>query len=266
MEKRPVIGLNMSLEAVKDEDRWEIQVPLFYVDAVMAAGGLPVCVPPCEDLSVIAQWMSFIDGFIFTGGDDYHPRHYGGHPQPAAELMPERRDRFDVSLAKWILDKTDLPVLGICGGQQLIAIARGGSLVQDIKMDWPTPDSRVPIPHAKRERPEDDHKTFRHVVIMTPGSLITRILTDGMTDRIDTNSFHHQAVHPLHPGNGLTVSAWTEDGIVEAIEPAEGSAWARAGRFVLGVQWHPERMQDEEPERHLFQALVKAAKRHKEPA
>ena len=265
MGRCPVIGMNMSLASIADEDRWELQAPLTYVDAVMGAGGLPLFIPPYEDPAMIRQLVPFLDGFLFIGGDDYHPDHYGGHPQPDNELVPERRDRFDMALAQWILEKTVLPVFGICGGHQLIAIARGGALVQDIKKEWPAPAGISPILHAKRERSKTNHADFRHTVEIKADSLVAGIVKASSENQLDTNSFHHQGVHPEKPGRDFMVSAWTADGVVEAIEPSTDSKWAGTGRFVLGVQWHPERMQDEEPQRRLFRALIAAAASRRRP-
>lgn len=249
----------MSLEAIADEDRWEVQVPMTYIDAVTGAGGLPLLIPPVEDLSVLPDLAAVMDGIILIGGEDYRPYHYGGHPQPEQELVPERRDRFDLALARWVLQDTHLPVLAICGGHQLLALAQGGALVQDIQTEWSPPAGTVPLPHAKRDRPKADRATYRHSVATKPGSLIADIIQTPPGETLETNSFHHQAVHPESSGRDLAVTAWTADGIVEAIEPEISSLWKHQGRFILGVQWHPERMQDEEPHRRLFQALVTAS-------
>ena len=267
MGKRPVIGLNMSCAASPGEDHWELQAPLTYVDAVLGADGLPVFLPPDGPpggaVALIRQMASLLDGIIFIGGEDYWPVHYGGHPQPAGDLVPEYRDRFDLALATWIIEETVLPVLGICGGAQLIALALGGALVQDIRTEWHPRDGGYLLPHAKGERPEARPEDFRHPVTIEAGSLLDGIMAVPPGDRLETNSFHHQSVHPDRPGRHLTVSAWADDGIAEAIEPAPDSPWAVSGRFLLGVQWHPERMLHEEPQRHLFHALVAAAGRRR---
>jgi putative glutamine amidotransferase len=254
----PIIGLNMSMDFIDKYEKFNFLIPVSYVDAVNGAGGVPVCIPPCLDTSMLKQVMTLLDGVIFIGGDDYRPEHYGGRPQPADELMPERRDRFDLALAKWILEETSLPVLGVCGGHQLISIALGGALIQDIYSEWQAPFGVQTLQHSGRERKGRQKGNFRHPVRREEGSLVELVTQDG---ELQTNSFHHQAVHPAKIGRNLCATAWSFDGVIEAIEPAADSPWAQSGRFVLGVQWHPERMQDEAPHRNIFRALVEAAQR-----
>jgi putative glutamine amidotransferase len=231
---------------------------LDYIDAVARAGGIPVCIPPHDDIEAVRTVLSLLDGFLFIGGRDYHPHRYGGYPQPAKELVDARRDRFDMALAKIVLDDTDLPVLGICGGHQLLAIVRGGALIQDIRTEW-TPTQDAPLPHTKDERHTRESVSIMHDLTMREGSLVARATGSANTMGLCVNSFHHQAVRPDRPLAGLYASAWSADGVIEAIEPAPNSAWLYAGRFVLGVQWHPERMQDQPAQRLLFRSLIEAA-------
>jgi gamma-glutamyl-gamma-aminobutyrate hydrolase PuuD len=261
MMRHPIIGLNMSMDLIDKYEKFGMLVPVSYVDAVTGAGGVPVCIPPYKDISMFRQVLPLLDGVLFIGGDDYLPEHYGGHPQPANELMPERRDRFDLALAKWILEETSLPVLGICGGHQLIAIALGGALIQDIQKEWQAPHGVQPLKHSRQERTARHKNDFRHSVRREPDSLVVRVTQVSPGEALQTNSFHHQAVHPEKVGRCLRATAWSDDGVIEAIEPSLDSPWAHTGRFVLGVQWHPERMQDETPHRNIFFALVEAAKR-----
>jgi putative glutamine amidotransferase len=254
---RPLIGLNMSIPTGAAPPSWRADVPLAYVDAVARAGGLPLLLPPLDDERLTAQVLGRLDGLCFIGGDDYLPRHFGGHAQPAKELMHPRRDRFDLALARRVLFRTSLPVLGVCGGQQLLAIACGGALVQDLRTEWKESPA---LPHAGRDRSPKELRAYRHAVRVTPGSLLARA-TRATRGRLRTNSFHHQAVKPGGEGRGLRATGWTEDGVVEAIEPAPGAALGRGGRFILGVQWHPERMTDDRNQRALFEALVRAAGR-----
>ncbi len=260
MPRRPIIGLNMSMDIIDKYEKYGLLVPVSYVDAVAGAGATPLCLPPCEDFSAMYALMSIIDGIVLIGGDDYWPEHFGGHPQPEDELMPKRRDRFDLELAKWALHKTTLPILGICGGHQLISIAQGGSLIQDIRTEWGVPAGTSYIPHSKKER-GDEEPNFRHPVRLEAGSLAARAVNMSAGGLLSTNSSHHQAVDPQRVGRYLRASAWSQDGVIEAIEPAEGSPWALSRRFILGVQWHPEQMQDEEPHQNIFRSLVEAARK-----
>ena len=260
MKKHPIIGLNMSIDLIDKYEKFGILVPVSYVDAVTGAGGIPVCIPPYTDISLFKQLVPLLDGVLLIGGDDYWPEHYGGHPQPASELMPERRDRFDLALARVILDETSLPVLGICGGHQLISIARGGFLIQDIGTEWQSVSGKQPISHAGSERTGDLKGEFRHTVHQAPGSLTSEITRVSPYEVLQTNSFHHQAVDPERIGRWLCATAWSSDGVIEAIEPIHDSPWARRGRFVLGVQWHPERIHDEAPHGNIFRAFVEAAR------
>ena len=261
MINRPIIGLNMSMDLIDKYEKYGLLVPISYVDAVAGAGGVPLCLPPGDDFTIIKRVLKLVDGVVLVGGDDYWPDHFGGHPQPEDELMPVRRDRFDLALAKLILNETNLPVLGICGGHQLITIAQGGSLIQDIKKEWNGPADCSPIPHSRKERSNEEGPSFRHPVRLEAGSLVSRTLKIPESHVLMTNSSHHQAVHPQKPGRYLRASAWTPDGIIEAIEPSDDSPWALSGRFILGIQWHPEQMQDEEPQRNIFRALVETARK-----
>jgi len=295
------IGLNMSFRPSAGYVPGEALAPLAYIDAIEGAGGIPLCIPPYEDYGKIRKILPFLSGFLFIGGADYRPEHYGGHPQPEEELVHPRRDHFDVSLARFILEETDLPVLGICGGCQLLAIARGGALIQDIGTEWTAPNGVLTLPHSRQDREnqgpiaEAGHRrgegqsvkvgnaagkrpatvrvdgkeaktdlgkedfSFLHPVRFTPHSLAAQATGTPPGSMLATNSFHHQVIHPDRIGKHLIASAWSADGIIEAIEPAPSSPWAASNRFVLGLQWHPERMQDEEPQRRLFRSFIQAA-------
>ena len=255
----PRIGLNMSLARPADEAGGDARAPLAYIDAVEGAGGVPLCIPPLENIDALRGVLPLLDAFLFIGGGDYNPLRYGGHMQPEHELADARRDRFDVALAQILLNETDLPVLGVCGGHQLLAIARGGALIQDIRTEWVSPRNMAPLPHAKDERSMPEAASYVHALTIREGSLVARATGITPAEGLSINSFHHQAVRPENVGEGLIASAWSADGIIEAIEPAPHSAWTRSGRFVLGVQWHPERMQDEPHQRRLFRFFVEAA-------
>ncbi|MCW8129890.1 MAG: gamma-glutamyl-gamma-aminobutyrate hydrolase family protein [Planctomycetota bacterium] len=253
----PRIGLNLSVLGANKPPLGSASIGLAYLDAVSRAGGLPILLPPLEDVTLGAALLEGLDGICFVGGPDYLPYHYGGRMQKAEELMDERRDRFDCAFARRVLKMTTLPVLGVCGGCQLIAITLNGALIQDIRTEWQAPEGK-PLPHAAAERTPSHVDGYRHTLKVERGSLLAKVTgaTDGV---LESNSYHHQAIKPGAPGDGLRVSAWAPDGIPECIEPAAGSAFEQAGRFVLGVQWHPERMVDDAPQQALFRALVEVA-------
>lgn len=211
-----------------------------YCDPIVAAGGLPLIAPVFTDPEVVAEALHAAHGVLLIGGPDYHPDAYGGHPQPAEQLMDRRRHEADLLLARATLRRC-LPVLGVCGGLQLLVIARGGALVQDIPSEWPGA-----ITHTV---PGDEPCTHR--IAIAPDSRLHGLLRD---DGLEVNSFHHQAAQPSRCG-GLAVSATAPDGIIEAVEDPEHP-------FCIGVQWHPERMPASPSSRALFAGLVAASAGH----
>jgi len=251
---RPLIGLNTSLVDMAEPLKAKAVCHVHYIDAVAGAGGVPVILPPYTDRTMLDEALAKLDGFCLIGGPDYDPAHYGGHAQPPDQVMHARRQSFDLWLAEALLERTRKPVLGICGGHQCLSIARGGALVQDLKTEWRPSGAAAPtLLHAGDERKgtSQEENAFRHEITLAPGSLIAGIV--GRTS-VMANSFHHQAVMPDRLGQGLVATGWAPDGVVEALElPGE--------RFVLGVQWHPERLTHELEHRLIFGALVGAAGR-----
>jgi len=211
-----------------------------YVRSVLAAGGVPVILAPVLGPSWAARALDGIDGLLLTGGEDIHPEWYGATASP--RLYPPSRERDLFELAAFAAARQrELPVLGICRGIQLINVALGGTLFQDLPSERPGPVSHDPG-GARDAR--------SHAVELLAGSRAARAL--GGAD-LTVNSFHHQAVDRL--ANGLVASGWSPDGLIEAVEsPAEAP-------FLLAVQWHPEEMLADvrAPERGLFRALVEAA-------
>lgn len=203
-----------------------------YVRSLQTAGGVVVILPPGEDEGLMDEYIACCHGFIFPGGGDIDPCYWGELPQPELGEINPLRDSFEIGLARKLL-VSEIPLLGICRGCQLLNIAAGGSLIQDLQS---------PMSHqqkAPREYPFHD-------IFIKNDSRLAAILH---STQIKVNSFHHQAVRS--PGTGMQISARASDGIVEAIE-GEGPS------FVLGVQWHPECLLDENSGQ-LFKALVEAA-------
>lgn len=226
---------------------------LKYIDAVSSAGGVPVVIPPYLDRTQLNEILPELDGICLIGGPDYDPAQYGGHAQPPDDLMDPRRHTFDLWLAEAILEISATPVLGVCGGHQLINIALGGALVQDLHSEWkPTDKQASTLLHSDDERKGTAQagNVYRHEVTLAPGSRIAEVIGGK---RVLTNSYHHQAVRPDRIGRGLKATAWAPDGVIEAIESTD------ANRFLIGVQWHPERQTSEAEHLALFKALVAAS-------
>ena len=230
---RPVIGLSTYVEPAR-WGAWEVPAALlheWYVDAVREAGGRAVLLPPdSTDDDVLDR----IDGLILIGGADVGPANYGAEPHSTVDAPRVERDASELLLCRGARSR-DLPLLGICRGMQVMAIAYGGSLIQDL------PDAGYGLVH--REMPG----TFtEHDVRLAPGSRIADIY--GVTT-LSTNSSHHQGI--ADPGS-LVPTGWTGDGLVEVLEAPES-------RFTVGVQWHPEHPDRRNLELPLFRALIAAA-------
>ena len=213
-----------------------------YVNAVTRAGGVPLVLSQLMGDGSAARAVEACHGLLLTGGEDVDPRHYGA--EPAAELgsVDPERDRFELALFA-AARSAGLPVLGICRGIQLINVALGGTLYQDL------PSER---PGAVNHNPDVARTTRSHDVRLQPGSRAARALG---VERLVPNSFHHQAIKRLAPG--LIATGWTDDDLIEAAEGPRGEPW------LLAVQWHPEEMHMDRiaPEGGLFKALVDEAGR-----
>ena len=212
-----------------------------YSDAVEAAGGIPLILPPQQSGNVSAI-LDALDGVLLSGGGDVRPALYGDETvHPKTYGLHDLRDGFEVALVHEAIAR-DMPVLCICRGIQVLNVALGGTLIQDVADQWGTD-----IEHRQRERGIEASEPS-HTVEAEPDSLLARVYG---TTTIATNSFHHQALRDVSPE--LVAIGRAPDGIVESVE-RPGSHW------VLGVQWHPEMMFRAHAE-HLrpFAALVLAA-------
>ncbi len=217
-----------------------ITMGLNYVRGVMAAGGLPIIIPPLLDQERLRELFTQLDGLLLTGGGDIDPALFGQARHPATAGISQNRDRVELALARWALAE-EKPTLAICRGIQVMNVAAGGTLIQDI----PTQVER-PLSHsADAETARDYHA---HSVRVDASSRLAKVL--GTTE-VGTNSWHHQACQAV--GAGLVYTAWSPDGIVEAAE-------APGHRFAVGVQWHPEEMFHNRADMlALFRALVEAS-------
>jgi putative glutamine amidotransferase len=231
----PLIGISAYCEQAR-WGVWEAQamvLPRRYADRVSAAGGIPVLLPPVPG---IEDALGRLDGLVLSGGGDIDPARYRAEPAPETTSVREERDTAEFALLAAAMTR-QLPVLGICRGLQVINVARGGSLHQHLP-DVVGHDGHAPVPGS----------FGAHAVRVAPGSRLAGVLgRDEVDPPITTPTHHHQAIDQL--GDGLTPTAWAEDGTIEAFE-VDGD-----GSFLMAVQWHPEAGDD----LSLFRALVSAA-------
>lgn len=223
----PLVGITAYVEPARWGvwDTRAVLIPEGYARMVQAAGARPVVLPPSPDGA--ADLVRRLDGLVLAGGADIEPAHYGAPAHPATKTRPDR-DSGELAVLAAALD-ADLPVLGVCRGMELLAVACGGTLHQHL------PDV------LGNERHQPSPGVYgAHPARFAPGSLAAAVF--GETEEI--NSYHHQAVDD--PGS-LTVTGWADDDVIEAVEEP-------ARRFVLGVQWHPEESCDVRP----FAALIRA--------
>jgi len=235
---RPLIAITASYLKSKDGAGYRTSLNAEYHDCVTRAGGIPILLPPLPD-GDIPNTLSRVDGLILSGGGDIDPARYGQPLHEKTKLLDPRREEADLCFARTATEM-DLPILAICLGAQVVNVACGGSLIQDIPREVGSPTEH---------RTTGGQKAF-HEVTVEPETKLRSIL--GVPN-LETNSSHHQAIETV--GEGLRVCARSsEDGIIEGVEAVEK-------RFVIAVQWHPERLGDRPVHMRLFEALVDAASR-----
>ena len=249
---KPLIGINCEF---RPEEKRPLFSPPAYGRAVGLGGGLPVLLPILKDEKVadapkpclpagrplwrrrdVKGVLSRLDGLVLSGGRDLDPAIYGEKKHPATRLISAERAHFDMMLAKAAIQQ-GLPILAICYGAQLVNVALGGTLIQHIPDEIPGA-----LAHHKKEG-----EVF-HSAKLKPQSKLAQIIG---TAEIEVNSSHHQAIR--QPGQGLKISAKAPDGVIEALE-GEGE------RFLIAIQWHPERLTDRDEHLSLFKALVEKAR------
>jgi putative glutamine amidotransferase len=242
---QPIIGLSTSEmrepERIRHDPRSEpagreLALGLTYPDAIRRAGGVPVVIPPM-DVAAIEALLDGLWGLCLSGGPDLHPAVYGADPHPALGPTEPELDRFEIALVR-AAEAREMPVLAICRGLQVLNVARGGTLTQDLPILHPSDvEHRQPEPGS----------TPTHDVTLERGSLVAACL--GLTEA-SVNSFHHQAVDRL--GSGLRVVGQAPDGVVEAIEATDTG-------FTVAVQWHAESMVGAPEQTRLLAAFAQAA-------
>ena len=236
----PLIGITADAQSIKEGRRGSHDIVFIkkaITDAVTLAGGLPVIVPFTNRPSQANATIKRLDGLIISGGNfDIDPSLYGEKRHKKLGAVIKGRTLSELHLLKAAL-RQKKPLLGICGGHQLINVHFGGSLYQDILSQN---DS------AKNHEQKSDPRKTDHTINIEKGSRLSTIVR---RKSFLVNSTHHQAVKKL--GRGLTASACSPDGIVEALEAADG-------RFIISVQWHPEYLHRLEPQMNIFKSFVKA--------
>lgn len=226
---RPIIGITSN----HNDGENIFSLKEFYISSISEAGGVPLILPPTTEEKLIEDYLQLCNGLLLTGGGDIDPLYWGAFPGDKLGEINPLRDSFEIIISKKALQERK-PVLGICRGCQVMNVAAGGSLFQDIVSDM------CHMQNIARKYPFHD-------IFVEKNTRLGEILK---SDIIKVNSLHHQAIE--RPGAGIRISALAADGTVEAIE-------SRRHKFYIGVQWHPESLSDEFSSR-LFTALTLISK------
>lgn len=238
--RKPVPACTVAVTASirPDGDTSRVRLTAAYVTALERAGLIPLIVPPLSSVDAAGAVLDSVSGLVLTGGEDVDPARYGEQRHEKVRTVNSARDATEAALIEEARAR-GTPVLAICRGIQILNVALGGTLVQDIPSEC-----RTDIDHDD----EGARSSRTHEVSIEPGSLIAKAVG---TERVSVNSFHHQSVKRV--ADGMKVTARSPDGVIEGIESTEDDWW------VMAVQWHPEEMTDSaEPwDRGLFKAFAK---------
>lgn len=232
------VSIGITTYARDQDDRYSL--PGLYVDAVRAAGGIPILLTPGE--TAWESLLSRIDGLLLAGGGDIHPDRYGGEEHAEVYGVDQQRDTFELQMVPWAISN-QLPLLGICRGLQVINVALGGTLIEHL------PDEiGEEIPHRLPPR-----QSVGHEIKLTPGSSLLEIYRQTT---FSAASLHHQAIRDVAPP--LTITARAPDGTIEALQLAEHPE-------LIAVQWHPEMTAAEDPvQQRLFSAFIEICQQHRQ--
>jgi putative glutamine amidotransferase len=239
---RPLVALTTSTEATRSHGRHHVFLYTSYITALEIAGVVPLLITPAHSAQAVAALLALVDGLVLSGGEDIDPARYGETARVQLDSVHTARDAMEFAALDHALQR-DIPVLGICRGNQVLNVALGGTLWQDIPTD---------LPDALGHEQDGGWDRRAHEVFVEPDSMLYHITGDRT---LCINSFHHQAIR--EPARALRVVARAEDGLIEAVE-------APAHRWLLGVQWHPERLEaaqsDHDPDRRIFAAFADAVR------
>lgn len=232
---KPIIGITSFFE--KENGGKSSTVSYDYVKAIKAAGGIPLILPIIKEEELLDDYIHIIDGLLLSGGEDLLPLLYDENPIYKVNYICCDRDECEMALFEKAYEKR-IPILGICRGMQLINVALGGTLYQDINKQVENS-----LGHCPHESIADQPY---HRVKIDEGSKLYNIF--GKKD-IEVNSFHHQSIKAI--GKGLKATAYSHDGIVEGVESLERD-------FLIGVQWHPEKLAEKYPIfQNIFRTFIK---------
>jgi putative glutamine amidotransferase len=247
MARRPVIGITTqtmhSIDGIPEGLPASWMMNQRYIHAIAEVGGAPVMIPLLgDDLEALRAVFEGMDGILLPGGVDMDPHTFGEPRGPRLGRIDPARDAVELQLTRWAIEDKK-PLLGLCRGSQVINVAAGGSLYQDLEADYPRAIKHDYFPTAGFAR---DY--LAHVVEVVPGSRLGSMLNRS---NVKVNSMHHQGVK--HLGAGLAVNAIAPDGLIEGIESSNG-------HFLVGVQWHPESLVDHDAGmRQLFTTFVETS-------
>lgn len=232
---RPLIGVNLDFMPAGKMAGAQLRLHAGYAEAIYAAGGMPIFLPPvCKDQE-LATLLDRLDGFLLAGGPlDMDPKRLGMEPHPAVQPMPSKREDYDRAVCKYIMERK-MPVLAVALGMQELNVVCGGTLYLHLPEDMPKA-----LPH--KDLTGGPH---RHAVNLMPKTLLDKIYGGG---EIRVNSYHHQAIKQVAPK--FQVSALSLDGVIEAYESTDPH-W-----FCIGVQWHPHSETASALDMQLFESFV----------